>query len=208
MNEVLAASGSPEYLGQVGPGMCCTPIAMCNALRYWGLPSPEPSTEAWEVMIEIAACRHGATIHQEKVAEWLGLISCETSLYFLRRGEHLPAMVSCRSPDGGFHSALVIDTREGNRNTAPELLLVNYRYKSGPLLEWIPWDEVAWTDCNQDCATMRWLVPRWIPGRAYEGFFSGCGRKWSEPKSEEDAIEEKLAAEYACEREKRRLVRE
>jgi len=183
---------SSEYLGQVRPGMCCTPIAMCNALRYWGLRSPEPDSPAWDVMVEIAACRHGATINEDRVAEWLGLVGCPTSLHFLRRGEHLPAMVCCRSPDGGLHAALVIDAREGCRPWAPDLLLVNYRYESGPLLEWLAWDEIAWADGNQDRSMMRWLVPRWTVVLANE--------TWE--------IEGKLAAEYARERAKRRLVRD
>ena len=153
----------PEYIAQVGPGMCCIPIAMCNALRFWGLPSPGPATEDWETMVDLAGCRHGAAIGEERIADWLGLVSCPTSLHFLRRGEMLPAMMGLRSPDGGLHSALVIDTREGSRKWAPDLLFVNYRYESGPLLEWVSWDDVAWDDGNRDEASGRWLVPRWDP---------------------------------------------
>lgn len=150
-----------EYIPQVGPGMCCVPIAMCNALRFWGYPSPEPGTHGWNTMVDIAGCRHGAAISPERVSEWLSLVACPISLHFLRRGELLPAMMSLRSPDGGLHAALVIDTRDGTRELAPDLSFVNYRYDSGPLLEWVPWDDVAWDDGNRDEALGFWLVPRW-----------------------------------------------
>lgn len=150
-----------EYLGQVGPGMCCVPIAMCNALRFWGLAAPVPDTTPWEIMVEIAACRYGATIHDERVAEWLGLVRVPTSLAFLRRGERLPAMMSLHSPDAGFHAALVIETRKGKRPTAPDLHFVNYKGTGeGAVLEWVEWDEVAWHDCNQKNSLGWWLVPR------------------------------------------------
>ena len=151
-----------KYLSQVGPGMCCSPIAMCNALRFWGLPSPEPGTRDWEIMVDIAGCRHGAAIDEAATAEWLGLVRCSTSLYFLRRGGQLPAMMSFRSPDCGLHAALVIAIREGKRKWAPDLHFVNYRGDGeGPTVEWVPWDDVAWHDGNRDEALGTWLVPRW-----------------------------------------------
>lgn len=155
-----------EYLGQSGPGMCCICIAMCNALRFWGLASPAPDNLEWEIMVEIAGCRHGSAIHEGLVADWLGLVRVPTSLHFLRRGEQLPAMMSFRSPECGLHAALVIDTKEGKRPWAPDLHFANYRgTDEGPVLEWVEWDEVAWHDGNRDQSLGSWLVPRWCsPG--------------------------------------------
>lgn len=158
----------PEYLGQVGPGMCCIPIAMCNALRFWGLPSPEPGTSDWETMVDIAGCRHGSAIGQQRTADWLGLVSVPTSLHFLRHGQMLPALVTVRSPDGGLHAALVIEIREGEEKRWPDLRFVNYRYDTGPLLEWVPWHDAAWDSGNREEDEKRWLVPRWRHGEDSE----------------------------------------
>ena len=150
-----------KYLGQEGTS--CYPIALCNALRFWGLPSPEPGTPEWEIMVDLAGCRHGSVVNPELVANWLGVVRCPTSLYFLRRGEVLPAIMSIYLPDCGLHASLAIGVRPGTRNFAPDILFVNYRSK-GPLMEWTPWDDVAWNDGNQEEPIGHWIVPQWRSG--------------------------------------------
>ncbi len=154
----------PQYIGQ--HGTACHPIALCNALRFWGFPSPEPGTPEWEIMQDLAGCRDGdGTCFPGRVADWLGVIQEPTSLHFLRRGQMLPSLVGFRSPEGVLHAALVIEIREGARPFAPDLLFVNYRVDpvEGSPFEWVPWDDVAWDDGN-DGSIGYWVVPRWRSG--------------------------------------------
>ena len=113
----------------------CIPIAVCNAARFFGLPSPAPDTRAFEDLIDFARCRHGVAITPiPELATHLGLVCEDISVDEAR--SHFPAALIFRDPvydPYGRHAALAIDYSDERG-----WLLVNYRWKAGPTVEWIP----------------------------------------------------------------------
>ncbi len=120
-----------DYLLQTG-GSCCFIFALTNALRFLGKPSPEPETDEWERLVDIARCRNGSTIDQDGVAEALGLRLEKVPVADL--ADHLPYLLTVLNPERHgmtLHAVLVIGV-EGDK-----FKMVNYRWKSGPVVETI-----------------------------------------------------------------------
>lgn len=115
-----------NWIGQ-GPYADCQIVAMCNALRWYGLPSPEHPSDEWEHLIDLGCARHGAVIRAEAVARHLGLVMVEADI----EDRPVPAMLACWNPGVGtaLHAVLVIAWR-GDHAT-----VVNYRGDDGPLVE-------------------------------------------------------------------------
>lgn len=148
------------YIGQ-GPYADCQIVAMCNALRWYGLPSPAHPSSAWEELVEIGGATHGAVCCPDEVAEHLGLTM--TKIGVKRAKGRAPVMLTVWNPEGGssLHVVLVV-AWDGPRAT-----VVNYRTETGPLVETL---EIG--DEKPPSRTQRWdklCVPR--PGnvnrRAY-----------------------------------------
>jgi len=119
-----------EYIGQ-GPYADCTIVAMCNALRFHGQPSPSHPSDEWERLVDIGGGRYGPVIDPKEVAEHLGLVMQKTGW----KNKLLPLLLSVWNPEIGsaLHSVLVIGW-EGQRAT-----VVNYRTETGPLIETLEW---------------------------------------------------------------------
>ena len=115
-----------QYLGQ-GPYDDCQIVAMCNALRWHGLPSPEHPSEEWERLVDIGHARHGPVIATEEVVAHLGLVRREAKIY---EGD-LPLLLTVWNPEVGsaLHDVLVIAW------TLKGPTVVNYRGAAGPLIE-------------------------------------------------------------------------
>ncbi len=116
----------PTYLEQ-GPYADCVIVAMCNALRWHGLDSPEHPSKEWEALVDIGGARHGAVISPEAVAQHLGLIMKRTGM----KRKLLPLMLSVWNPDIGtaLHVVLVVAWTNAGAT------VVNYRGTAGPLVE-------------------------------------------------------------------------
>ena len=117
-----------DYLLQ-RDGSCCFVFAVANALRFLGKPSPEPGTDEWERLVNIAGCRHGSTISEEGVAEAMGFrleeIPVEEATF------NIPCILAVLNPRPGMtlHAVLVIGIEtDGFR-------MVNYRTDTGPVVE-------------------------------------------------------------------------
>lgn len=111
----------------------CSPRAVANACRFYGLPCPDPTTEAWEEVIDFTGCRHGTSIKEiDEIAEHFGLRA--TKVPASQIVGQLPAIVTVWNPEIGhsLHSVLVTGWRD---NVAT---LVNYRVEEGPLIERVP----------------------------------------------------------------------
>jgi len=129
-----------DYLlqGEDG-GSCCALIALLNARRYYGEPSPEVGVAEWEALVDIIGCRYGSAIAIERAADTLGLemVPIRVGLASSRP----PAMLTVFNPeDGGFslHSVLAIGgCFEG------KIRLVNYRWVKGPVVEDVPWESIG-----------------------------------------------------------------
>lgn len=136
------------YLQQVGGYSDCSLYTLCNALRFYGRPSPEPGTEEWEKLIDMAAARHGTAIHVDAVAAYLGLKRTRIPVEDL--ADNLPADVTVWNPDAGtaLHSTLLVASQGGTWT------LVNYRWKAGPVVETLESSQVAMPDpgnANRRC---------------------------------------------------------
>lgn len=116
----------PRYLGQ-GPYADCVIVAMCNALRWHGLPSPEHPSDEWEKLVDLGGARHGSVIFPKAVAEYLGLTMKKTGM----RDKRLPLMLTVWNPSVGtsLHVVLVVTW------SAAGATVVNYRGDEGPLVE-------------------------------------------------------------------------
>lgn len=111
----------------------CLPIAIVNACKFYGVPCPEPGTEAWEEVIDFALCRHGAAIKSaEDLAEFFGLRA--TQIPVKQAIGQLPIVLTVWNPEVGtsMHSVLIVGW-QGNIGT-----VVNYRFRSGPVVERLP----------------------------------------------------------------------
>lgn len=111
----------------------CLPIAVANACRFYGMPCPEPGTEAWEEVVDFSRCRHGAAIGGcEKIAGYFGLRARQIRPF--QAVGQVPVVMTVWNCEVGtaLHSVLVVGWA-GNTATA-----VNYRFRSGPLVERVP----------------------------------------------------------------------
>lgn len=130
------ARAAPKYLQQ-RDGSCCGLYALCNALRYFGRPSPAPGTREWERLVDQIGCRHGAAVRTNEVAAHLGLCREPIDGGVFNVPRHLPAMLSVYRPDGCLHVVLVIGGKGGC------LRLVNYR-TDGPVVEDVAVSQLEW----------------------------------------------------------------
>lgn len=111
----------------------CLPRALANACQFYGIPCPEPETEAWEDLVDFSKCRHGAAITSaEEIAEFLGLRAIQISAR--QAVGQLPVVLTVWNPEVGasLHSVLIVGWSD-NVATA-----VNYRSRSGPVVERLP----------------------------------------------------------------------
>ncbi len=111
----------------------CVPIAICNALRFLGHRTPRPGTKRWEDVVDAAGCRHGGTMDEHGVADFLG-----AKLVRIARKNipsHVPVLLMVNNPEIGhaFHAVAVLAA------DAEACTVVNYRVEAGPLIEHIPW---------------------------------------------------------------------
>ncbi len=121
------AKAAPKYLQQKD-GSCCGLYALCNALRYFGRPSPSPDTREWERLVDRIGCRHGSAVRIDEVAAHLRLHRERIDGDVFDVPRRLPTTLSVYRPDGCLHVVLVIGAK------ASRLRLVNYR-TDGPVVE-------------------------------------------------------------------------
>ncbi len=121
MNEAAST-----YLGQ-GPYADCMIVAMCNALRWHGRPSPEHPADEWDELVELGGGRAEPGCDPGAVAEHLGLTMKRTGM----KKKLLPLMLSVWNPVVGsaLHAVLVVAWRPDGAT------VVNYRGEEGPLVE-------------------------------------------------------------------------
>ena len=113
----------------------CVPIAICNALRFLGRRTPRPGMKRWEEVVDAAGSRHGTTVSERGVADFLG-----AKLVRIARKNipsHVPVLLTVRNPEIGhaFHAVAVL------AGDAEECTVVNYRVDAGPLIERLPWGD-------------------------------------------------------------------
>lgn len=126
-----------EYLLQRS-GSCCAIFSLCNALRYFGRPSPEPGNEEWEALIDFACCRNGSALRMNENAKRFGLRRTRCSWEEIPN--QLPVVIPVPNPEevgSSYHSVLVIGT------TDTHWTLVNYRWVDGPVVEKVPVEEIV-----------------------------------------------------------------
>jgi len=107
----------------------CSPRAVANACRFYGLECPDPETAAWEEVVDFTGCRHGAaTKDVDRIAEYFGLRA--TRIAASKVIGQLPALLTVWNPDVGtsLHCVLVVGWQD---NVATVL---NYRVKEGPIV--------------------------------------------------------------------------
>ena len=117
----------PKYIGQ-GPYADCTLVAMCNALRFHGCPSPTHPRGEWERLTAWGDARDGDGVgNPESMAAYLGLAMLRTGM----QAKLLPLMLAVWNPEVGsaLHHVLVIGWA-GRFAT-----VVNYHSERGPLVE-------------------------------------------------------------------------
>lgn len=103
-----------------GPG--CILFALCNALRYFDAPSPEPGGEGWEDLVAIGGGRYGPVTRPRKVAEKLGL-----ELELCKKEEvEPPAMVSLYFEDDETDVNLHVCLVAGVFGRGEKMTLINY----------------------------------------------------------------------------------
>lgn len=132
------------YLHQNGEGSCCGLLALLNALRYFGQTTPAPGEPEYEALIDRARCRHGSMLDVHGVAEHLGLrlepvafAAVITSAW--GRTMAVPIALRVINPEQGgmhMHGVLVVDVG------IAEAALVNYRWRSGPVIERVRLDAI------------------------------------------------------------------
>jgi hypothetical protein len=126
-----------KYLFQK-EGSCCALFALVNALRYYNKYTPSPGTKEWEELIDLIKCRNGAALRTKFVADYLGLKIIEIDINKNMIISNLPVLLCVIEPENkvGLHATLVIS---GDKKSAT---LVNYRWKSGPAIEKIFWEDI------------------------------------------------------------------
>ncbi len=126
-------------------GGCCYPIALCNALRYHGRPSPEPGTDDWERLIDVSLCRAGSALQRHNIRAWLGVVSVsQHRLAWSDSDGLLPLVLSVNDPKYGYHAVLMLERR------VDAVRLINYK---GEPSTW-----VGRVELRQD---PEWIVPCW-----------------------------------------------
>ncbi len=102
----------PNYIHQVGS--CCEPIAVLNALRWYGFDTigPDTTPDAWEDLVDSSGCRYGAAINTDRLVKMLPInvvpfLPTPDRLFLLEE----PVVVSTWLPETGLHSCTVVPTR-------------------------------------------------------------------------------------------------
>jgi hypothetical protein len=123
-----------EYWGQKDSKYAdCSPRAVANACRFYGIPCPDPTTDEWEEIVDVTGCRHGTAVMEiGEIAERFGLRATRVPAGSL--AGKLPAILTVYNPEVGhnLHCVLVVGWR-GNVAT-----VVNYRVEDGPVVERLP----------------------------------------------------------------------
>ena len=136
---------------QGGP---CVPIAMCNALIYWGFDPPRPGDDLWEVMVDVAKCRYGSAIQPSHVAAWLDLV--QVPVHF--EHEQMPLMLSVHDPKWGMHAVLMTE-RDGDK-----VRLHNYEGKPD---QWVLVSDLELVSQGKvSMHQIAWLVPTFMKFKA------------------------------------------
>lgn len=151
-----------NYLAQ-GKDSCCVLYALCNALRFFGKDSPEPSQDEWKNLAGMIGCSGGAAIFTERVAWYLGLRRIKVPFDLIEP----PAMLSVINPNPRghtLHATLMIG------QTGRSMTLVNYRAGKKPLIEEVPIFVIRFRGFpNNRCHNIRLVIkdhggccPGWI----------------------------------------------
>jgi hypothetical protein len=114
-------------------GYTCQLIALCNALRYYGHPSPDLHDGDFELLMDIGHCRHGGATNFEGMVGSLFLEATQFPVESIDK--NIPAVVTVENPEGNggsLHAILIIGSTEST------VTAVNYRWSSGPVIEKIP----------------------------------------------------------------------
>lgn len=117
-------------------GMTCWLFALCNARRYYGLPSPRPNTKRWANLCEVGGCIGGACMSPRHMARELGLKLRRIKPDNIVKRHPAVILLFTPLPARVFHAALVV----GGNSEA--LTLVNYRTYLGPTVEAVPWSDL------------------------------------------------------------------
>ncbi len=125
-----------RYISQLDSDYAdCVPIAICNALRFLGRRTPRPGTKCWEEVVDVAGCRHGTTISERRVADFLGAKLIRITPKNIAK--HVPVLLTVHNPEVGhaYHAVAVLEAdTEG-------CTVVNYRVDDGPLIERVSWGD-------------------------------------------------------------------
>jgi hypothetical protein len=121
----------------------CRLLTAVNARRFLdGQTVCEPGTPEWEVLVDIAGCRHGSALRSRMPKIWR-ILKLHTLLgphardwITDRVAEGRPVDVSTFTPDFGHHSVLVIGV---DPNLGP--LVVNWEKERR--ISRVPWDEIG-----------------------------------------------------------------
>jgi hypothetical protein len=152
-SEVLASNPQWILSSDCSGGGCCVPIAMVNALEFWECPHPVPDTLDWEIMIEIASCRHGSAIGIDRTADWLGVVLSPRGERDIEEGP-LPLELSVHDLKLGLHSILMVARKDD------EVYVINYRGEGG---QWVKRSELELVHKSKLVRNVNvtWIVPRW-----------------------------------------------
>lgn len=123
--------------GECSGAGCCYPIALCNALEFYGKPHPLPGTPDWEVLVEVARCRHGSALNRGGIQRYLGVVSVSVDRTWLTEGDRFPLVVSVQDPELGFHAILATQRMDGM------VFVENYRGEPG---QWVEIGELKFAD--------------------------------------------------------------
>ena len=143
-----------DYIAQTDEvGSSCSVVTLCNALRFFGKPSPVPGSPEFHELRVLSGALHGTALNSmlDKVALKVGLIRKPLPSHEERTGFDIgvfPVDLTVVNPTLGcyLHSILVIGLE-------PEgLVMINYRCDKGPLVE-AGWPDLASAAHNRKCWT-------------------------------------------------------
>lgn len=127
-----------EYLLQNrSHGSWCTIFALCNALRYFGKPSPEPNSKEWNRLVDISLAWHGTPINKKELCKQLRVKMVPIKVEDTKN--NIPVLLTVYNPQSfgcSFHATLVIDLKD---NVAT---LVNHHWETGPVVEDIEFNKI------------------------------------------------------------------
>ena len=87
---------------------CCQLIAAFNALIFFREEAPDLDSEAFEILADIAKCKHGGALNIEEIHKILGLIH-ENGWWSLEWiTNNLPVEMSVWHDKVGYHSILIV----------------------------------------------------------------------------------------------------